>query len=83
MGQLKPGHQYIYESPDNGATIYAREFGSDEKFIVGIRHSEGQADLENHILWNEVRQEAKTNPALQRVMENAIILYRLSKDNPK
>lgn len=83
MGQLRPDTTYIYESPDNGRTIYAREFGSDKKFIIGLDlKSQGQLDLEDHKLWNDIRQAAKTNKALQIAMEHVKILYRLSKDDP-
>ena len=84
MGQLTPEKTYVYESPDGGKTIYAREFGSNNKFIVGLKlpNSPGELDLENHKLWTDIRQAAKTNSALQKAMENVIMLYRLSKDNP-
>lgn len=93
MGQLKPGASYIYESPDGGKTIYAREFGSNHKQLIGYQYdinnnhinpiSPGQRDFEDHILWNEIRQAAKTNPALQKAMDRVKLIYRLSKDDPK
>lgn len=93
MGNLRPNVPLIYESPDGGKTIYAREFNSLEKKLVGYQYdfnnshvnnkSPGQKDYEEHILWNEIRQAAKTNPALQKAMERAILIYRLSKDDPK
>jgi len=103
MGTLKPGATYVYESPDGGKTIYAREVGSMDRKIVGYTHeigdrfrldssgnfyigtprSDGQKDLDNHILWNEIRTAAKTNPALQKAVDRAILIYRLSKDDPE
>ena len=93
MGQLKPDAHLIYESPDGGKTVYAREFGSSTRQLVGYHYdvnnshvqanSVGQKDLEDHILWNEIRQAAKTNPALQKAMERVKLIYRLSKDDPK
>lgn len=84
MGQLTSNTSYIYESPDGGKTVYAREFGSEKRKLIGIKYpySEGELDLNNHILWNDIRQAAKTNPSLQKAMENVIMLYRLSKDDP-
>jgi hypothetical protein len=32
-------------------------------------------------LWGEIRRAAKTNKTLQDVLERAIIIYQLSKDN--
>jgi hypothetical protein len=93
MGNLTPNVPLIYESPDGGKTIYAREFNSPTRHLVGYHYdinnshvntkSPGQQDYEDHILWNEIRQAAKTNPALQKAMERVKILYRLSKDDPK
>ena len=33
MGTLKPGATYIYER--DGDTVYAREQGSTERFVIG------------------------------------------------
>lgn len=87
MGQLKPGANYIYERAD-GVT-YAREFGATERHPVGWefdpRTSDGRP-LHDHLmdakLWGEIRREALTNPALQAALDRAIMIYRLSKDNP-
>ena len=70
----------IYESPDSGKTVYERGFGSTDKKII---KSEGMQDLEDHQLWVEIRQAAKTNPALQKALSRVKMLYRLSVDDPK
>jgi hypothetical protein len=50
------------------------------------RTSDGRPLIE-HIrddaLWGAIRRAAKTNTTLQKAMERVIIIYRLSKDNPK
>jgi hypothetical protein len=89
MGSLKPGATYIYER--TGDEIYARETGKTEKMLVGYDHtldprtSDGRP-LREHILedkmWGEIRRAAKTNPALQKALDRAIMIYRLSKDKP-
>jgi hypothetical protein len=42
--------------------------------------------LRDHILedkmWGEIRRMAPTNPALQKALDRAIMIYRLSKDKP-
>lgn len=42
--------------------------------------------LHDHIMeskmWGEIHRAAKTNPALQKALDRAIIIYRLSKDKP-
>ena len=86
MGTLKPGATYIYERV-NGTT-YAREQGADPSTRVPIgwdyqtiKHDREtfQATKEAR-LWRNIREAAKTVPALQRTLNRAILLYRLSKD---
>jgi hypothetical protein len=89
MGSLKPGATYIYER--NGGTVYAREAGADPStrkeigYTYDPRTDDGRP-LYDHIqdskMWGQIRQEAKTNPALQKALDRAIMIYRLSKDNP-
>jgi hypothetical protein len=87
MGTLKPGATYIYERADG--VVYAREFGKTERQEVGWNYDPRTPDgrpLRDHLLedklWGEIRREAKTNPALQRALDRAIMIYRLSKDKP-
>lgn len=87
MGSLKPGATYVYERAD-GVT-YARESGKVDRHPVGWEFDPRTADgrpLHDHImdskLWGEIRRAAPTNPALQKALERAIMIYRLSKDNP-
>ena len=94
MGSLKPNTQYIHERVDN--TVYAREFGADPntRTVVGWdydhedpkfdpRTSDGRP-LRDHImedkLWGDIRREAKTNVTLQKALDRAIMIYKLSKD---
>lgn len=87
MGTLKPGATYIYERVHN--ITYAREFGKTERKEIGRDYDPRTNDgrpLHDHILeekmWGEIRRDAKTNPALQKALDRAIMIYRLSKDNP-
>ena len=82
MGQLKPGATYIYER--NGNTVFRREFGTLDREVVGYdaRTIDGRS-LADHVqeekLWGQIRQAARTNPALQDALERAIMIYQLSK----
>ena len=78
MGSLKPGATYIYESPDGGETVYARESGTNEKRLIG--QSLGAKDLDEHKLWIEIRLASKHNPVLRKAVERVIMIYRLSQD---
>jgi len=95
MGTLKPGGSYIYErangityARENGADPMTRkpigwESHYDESHRFDARTSDGRP-LHEHIeeskLWGDIRQEAKTNVTLQRALDRAIMIYKLSKD---
>ena len=93
MGSLTPGVTYIYER--NGDEVYAREFGETERKLIGYKYEmENKPDprtndgrpLHEHIMedkmWGEIRRMAKTNITLQKALDRAIMIYRLSKDKP-
>ena len=77
MGNLVPGASYIYESPDGGKTVYAREIGDppNKKILIGY-----QLDLFEDINWYDVSLKARTNPTLQKALERAILIYETIKD---
>jgi hypothetical protein len=93
MGSLKPDTKYIYEKAD-GVT-YAREFGATDRTVIGwdydpvnghqydSRTPDG-TPLHEHLkeaqLWGNIRREAKTNITLQKALDRAIMIYKLSKD---
>jgi len=94
MGSLKPGVTYIYER--NGDEVYAREFGETDRKLIGYKYEmEDKPDprtndgrplyehLQESKLWGEIRREAKTNITLQKALDRAIMIYRLSKDKPE
>jgi len=94
MGSLKPGARYIYER--NGGVTYAREFGADPKTrqAIGWEHDPTKPNFDPRTddgrplieqireskLWGEIHREAKTNPTLQKALDRAIMIYKLSKD---
>ena len=92
MGSLKPGATYIYER--NGEEIYAREAGETDRKLIGYQY-ENKVDprtddgrplyehMKENKLWGEIRRAARTNKALQSVLDRAILVYHLSKDHGK
>ena len=82
MGQLKENTTYIYESPDGGHTIYAREQGQSERILISVsleKHRMEQ-ELQDEELWHDMRRQAKTNEALRKAIEHCIILYHIGKN---
>ena len=83
MTKLKSGATYIYESPDGGQTVYAREFNSSEKILVGrsymIEYEEQQR--KEDALWRAIRAASADNNALQDAMDHVIMIYNLTNTN--
>ena len=98
MGSLKPGATYIRERVGNvvyrrevGSDPLTREvegwdYDPAEAKRFDARTSDGRP-LHEHImeskLWGEIHREARTNITLQRALDRAIMIYRLSKDKPE
>lgn len=81
MGNLKPGATYIYESPDNGLTTYAREIGAPESERIMIGQSWQATQQVERRLWAEIYDKRNQNTALQSAVEQCIIIYKLSKES--
>jgi len=95
MGSLKPGVTYIYERDGNttyarefGADPSTRQaigwdYDPEESKRFDSRTPDG-VPLREHVketqLWNEIRKEAKTNITLQKALDRAIMIYKLSKE---
>ena len=81
MGNLKPGATYIYESPDDGETTYAREAGAPPESRVMIGQSWQAKEQVEQRMWNEIYPKRNLNPALTEAVEKCIIIYKLSEEN--
>ena len=80
MGKLKPETTYIYESPDGGDTVYAREAGAPASEHIMIGQSWQAKELVEQRLWNDIYPKRNLNPALTEAVEKCIIIYKLSED---
>jgi len=81
MGKLKPGATYVYESPDGGHTIYAREQGTTDRILVG--YDTTAEEYANHKIWNDIWFKSRNNAALRKAVERAIIIYHTIKDDDR
>ena len=85
MGSLKPGATYIYERVDD--VVYAREQGAPPESRVAVgwdydpANNPGLSKIRHEFLWSQIFEEAKHNPALQKALDQCIIIYNLSKDH--
>jgi hypothetical protein len=80
MGNLKPGATYIYESPDGGDTIYAREANAPIESRVVIGQSWQARELVEQRMWTDIYKHRNQNTALQHAVEECIIIYKLSEE---
>ena len=72
----------IFESPDRGETVYAREQGSIDRYLVKENISMRDQIRESQ-LWGNIHQAAKTNPALQEALDRVKVTYYLTADYEK
>ena len=80
MGNLKPGATYIYESPDGGDTIYAREANAPIESRIMIGQSWKAKEQIERRMWTEIYDKRNQNTALQHAVEECIIIYKLSEE---
>lgn len=73
----------IFESPDGGKTVYVREMGGKDRKIHSVSPA-AKEEMKEILLvqeWLQIRHAAKDNPALKKAVENALLIYRLTKKN--
>jgi hypothetical protein len=81
MGTLTPDVTYIYESPDSGNTVYARESGKTERVMIG-QNTQAKSLIEKiqeDKLWGEIRRMATTDPGMANLLDQAKIYYQLKR----
>ena len=71
--------KYVYESPDNGRTVYKREPGSPDRVLVKDETEQEREDTNRWIMWRDVLTAAKTNPELKEALDRARLLYELTR----
>lgn len=80
MGRLKPGATYVYERVDN--RIYAREIGQTDREMVGWTHTpDSLADRGLRSEINQVLLMCETDPVMNELLEQLLIMYNLKKNN--
>ncbi len=79
MGSLTPGSTYVYES--DGTRIYAREFGSTDRKVIGYTHGGQQREERKYYMnqMNEILTMCETDPAMKDLLDQLMLLYNLKK----
>lgn len=80
--RLTPGATYIYESPDGGDTVYAREAGSTERIMIGqnTRAKSLVDKIQEDKLWGDIRRMAESDPAMAELLDKAKVYYYLKNE---
>ena len=75
----------IFESPDGGETVYARETGETTRTLYS--ESEKKKSLHDQImesqLWGNIHRAALTNSTLQEALNRVKVVYYLTEDYEK
>jgi hypothetical protein len=79
----------IYESPDNGKTIYARSSGNIDRVRIDSSGSLGigtinpgkRFTMDSYNEWNDILKSAEKNTAVKSALDKLRTTYYLSKDN--
>lgn len=77
--RFQPGGTYVYETPDHGRSVYAREIGSGERFLIGRRMD--QQDFVSDEVWKDVLRLSKLHSNLAEEVERILTLYYLLQQN--
>ena len=70
----------IYESPDNGHTVYARVVGESQRVLhTQSDHAVSlQKNIKNSQLWYDIGQAAEKDPVLQNMLDRVVVYYELT-----
>ena len=71
--------EYVFESPDGGHTVYRRHPGKLDREMVSIdSYAQDKLDtLKQDKIWGNIRQAAKSDPALKEMLDQVKVYYEL------
>ena len=76
--------EYVFESPDDGHTVYRRHVGKQDRELVSV--DKETQDKINQIkedkLWGNIRRASIRDPALKEMLDQVKVYYEL-KHNAK
>ena len=70
----------IFESPDGGNTVYAREASApdSEKIMIGQNYL--AKELIDQRMWTDIYKHRNQNITLQQAVDHVIMIYNISKE---
>lgn len=94
MGQLKPGANLVYErdgdtvyqrevgSDPATRTEVGHDYDTHAELLaadIWAGMKKRRDDMMENKLWDSIRRAARTNPALQDILDHAIMVYHLTR----
>ena len=79
MVKVEVFDEWIYESPDNGKTVYRRRFGHHYRELI----SNQQLTLFSYSEFIEIMDLSEKHPALEKALDNLRLIYYTIKDDEK
>lgn len=76
MVKIEAFDEWIYESPDNGKTVYRRRLHSHYRELI----SEQDQTLFNYAEFVQMIELSEKNPALKKALENLQLIYYTVRD---
>ena len=68
---------FIYESPDQGNTLYRRHIGTMERELVRREPS----NLFTYTAFREIKELSETNTSIRKALDNLLLIYYTIKDD--
>ena len=68
---------FIYESPDQGNTLYRRNIGTMERELVRREPS----NLFTYTAFREIKELSETNTSIRKALDNLLLIYYTIKDD--
>ena len=72
----------IYDTDDGSQYVYIRANGDRDHKPADLESKQTQSimqEIGDSKLWGDIRRAAQTNPTLQRALDEAVMIYNLSK----
>lgn len=72
--------KYVYESPDDGITVYRRKFGEAERELISINRN---TTKNNYRIWVDICDYSETNTSLKKALDNLMLIYYTIKNDER
>jgi hypothetical protein len=79
MNIVIESEQYIYESPDQGNTVYRRKIG--DPYMARELIIEKEPNLFSYAEFTDLLKRSETNVSLKKALDHLVLIYYTIKDD--